>query len=103
MRGGAFHNWMVCEVCEALAASGWEIETEYRYEKNGVVTFFDVYAVRDGREVAVEVETTARHVLDNVRKARAVGVEVLVVVPNRRLKCVVRKMLNKNSLYMNNT
>ena len=98
MRGGAFHNWMVERVVEMFLSYGWEVETEFCCRRNGVVTFFDVYAVKDGREVAVEVETSIRHVVDNVLKAWAVGVEVWIVVGRRRLKRMVGERLDRFSL-----
>ena len=95
MRGGAFHNKMVEEVASVLVVQGWKVETEFCLRSNGVVTFFDVYAIKDGREIAVEVETSARHVVDNVKKAQAVGVEVWIVVPSRRVKRAAERRLGE--------
>ena len=98
MRGGAFHNKMIEKVASAFLSHGWEVETEFCYRGGGVVTFFDVFAVKDRREIAVEVEMSVRHVVDNVRKARAVEVEVWVVVPSRRLKRAVERTLGEAGL-----
>ena len=80
---------MVEELKSAFLSHGWKVETEFFCRRNGVTTFFDVYAVKGRREVAVEVETSVRHVVDNVRKAQAVGIDVWIVVPSRKLQRVV--------------
>ena len=98
VRGGAFHNKIVYDVVSVLQSHGWEVETEFRCQRNGVTTVFDVYAVKDGGVIAVEVETSVRHVVDNARKAQAVGVEVWVVVPSRRLKRTLEIRLHRAGL-----
>ncbi len=48
---------------------------------------------RDAR-IACEVETSVRHVVDNVKKAESVGVRLWVVVPSRRLCRLVEQKLD---------
>ncbi len=94
VRGGAFHNKIVEDVRAVFLSYGWEVETEFCCQRNGITTFFDVYAVKGDVEIACEIETSVRHVVDNVLKARAVGIEVWVVVPSRRLCRLVERKLD---------
>ena len=57
VRGGAFHNKIVEEVRAVFLSYGWEVETEFFYQRNGITTFFDVYAVRGDVRIACEVES----------------------------------------------
>ena len=57
MRGGAFHNKIVEEVRTIFGDHGWQVYTEYRYSKNGVITYLDILAVNGNKKIACEVET----------------------------------------------
>jgi len=94
VRGGAFHNKIVEEVRAVFLSYGWEVETEFCCQRNEITTFFDVYAVRGDARIACEVETSVRHVADNVKKAESVGVRLWVVVPSRRLCRLVEQKLD---------
>ena len=95
VRGGAFHNKIVEEVREVFLFYGWEVETEFCCQRNGITTFLDVYAVKGDVEIACEVETTTRHAIDNARKVEAVGIYVWFVVPTRKLqRKIVRRFTN---------
>lgn len=65
VRGGAFHNKIVEEVRAVFLSYGWE------------------------------VETSVRHVVDNVRKAEMVGVRLWVVVPSRKLCRLANRKLDE--------
>lgn len=43
--------------------------------------------------LAIEIETTARHAVDNARKAAMVDVPLWVIVPTRRLKSDLTRKL----------
>lgn len=86
MRGDPFHNELAGEVRVLLERLGWQVSTEKRFVAAGTTAYFDLFAVKEGRRIAFEIETTARHALDNARKARAIGTPVWFVVPRRRTK-----------------
>ena len=102
VRGGAFHNKIVEEVRAVFLSCGWGGETEFCCQRNGITTFFDVYAVKGDVEIACEVETTARHAIDNARKAEAVGIHVWFVVPTRKLQRQIVCRFTKPGLIPNN-
>ncbi len=85
MRGGAFHNRIVGDAREVFRNRGWQVFTEYRYQSEDVVTYFDIFAKKDQRAIACEVETTIRHLKENAIKARRAGVDLWIIVPTRRL------------------
>jgi hypothetical protein len=86
MRGKPFHNLMAQEIKTRLDRFFEQVESEYPIRRNGVVTFLDLFAHGPSRTLAVEVETTQRHALDNARKAAAVEVPLWIVVPTRVLQ-----------------
>ena len=86
MRGALFHNSIVKQAKAIFIRHGWQIHTECRYRNNGTMTYLDLLAVRNDYEIACEVETTARHAVDNAAKALAAGVSFWVIVPSRRLR-----------------
>lgn len=86
MRGKPFHNLLVREAQIALARFFPQVEPEYYIRRHGVVTFLDLFASDPLHTLAVEVETTSRHALDNARKAAAVEVPLWIVVPTRALR-----------------
>jgi len=86
MRGKPFHNLMVDDTKATLDRFFEEVGLEYRLRRNNIVTDLDVFARRGSMTLAVEVETTDRHALDNARKAAAVGVPLWIIVPTRALQ-----------------
>ncbi len=86
MRGKAFHNLLVQETQSRLAEFFDEVEAEYPIRRGGVVDFLDLFAQGPSGTLAVEVETTLRHALDNARKAAAVEIPLWIVVPTRALR-----------------
>lgn len=92
MRGDPFHNQLADTVRTFLERRGWRVWTEKRVVAADTIAYFDLFAVKDGQGIAFEIETTARHALDNAKKARALGVPVWFVVPRRRTK---RQILRK--------
>ena len=102
MRGGAFHNKIVEEVRAVFLSYGWEVETEFCCQRNGITTFFDVYAENSPDRIGCEIETTARHAIDNARKAEAVGIHVWFVVPTRKLQRRIVRRFTKPDLIPNN-
>ena len=86
MRGKLFHNSMVEQVKTVFIRRGWQVRTECRYRNNGVTTYLDLLAAKNDCRIACEVETTARHAVDNAVKAIAVSIPLWVIVPSRSLR-----------------
>lgn len=93
MRGKPFHNLLVQQAKCQLGRFFEQVELEYPICRRGVVDFLDLFASGPSRSLAVEVETTPRHALDNVRKAAAVEVPLWIVVPTRVLRCRLLQQL----------
>lgn len=86
MRGQLFHNFMANEVKVTLAKFFDQVQLEYRVRRNGIATDLDLFASSGSRTLAIEVETTQRHAIDNARKAGAVNVPTWIIVPTRSLQ-----------------
>jgi len=85
MRGELFHNKIVHDTADIFSRNKWHVLLEYRYQNDLVTTYFDLFAVKNGRQIACEIETTTRHLLDNARKASLAGIELWIIVPSRKL------------------
>ena len=94
MRGKLLHNFIAAHVqMIAELVVGFAV-LEYLFRKDGVTTFFDVFACRDSFVLAFEIETTSRHAIDNAMKATRVGVPMWIVVPTRRLRTKLTSQLD---------
>jgi len=71
---------------------------EYPKRKNDITDFLDVFIELGPFQLAIEIETTRRHLLDNARKAHALGIPVWFVVPTRKLRTQALKMLKPLNL-----
>jgi len=98
MRGSAFHNKIVEEARLAFRHREWHVRTEYAYRSHGVTTYLDLFAVKKTYEIGCEVETTARHVVDNVQKAKSAGIMLWIIVPSRKVYGQARQKLALDSL-----
>jgi hypothetical protein len=101
MRGKAFHNLIARQAQTIFNDNGWQVHTEYRCRRNGVTTYFDLFAVKKDRRVACEIETTSRHIIDNVAKALSTGVCVWVIVPTRAVLFQAKRKLLSSTLHTN--
>ena len=101
MRGKPFHNLITDETESIFKTHGWQVRTEYRYRKNGTTTYFDLYAVKDSRAIACEVETTVRHAVNNALKAKTVGVVLWIIAPTRKLRCQIERKLELSGIAQN--
>jgi len=86
MRGQPFHNLIADQAKAVLDGFFEHVESEYPIRRSGAVTFLDLFAYGESGTLAVEVETTERHAIDNARKAAAVDVPLWIVVPTRALR-----------------
>ena len=93
MRGKTFHNLIASKVKTILQGFFRCVYLEYRFRRNGAVTDFDVFALEDLFALAIEVETTCRHGVDNTKKAAAVYVPLWIIVPTQTLKAQLSRRL----------
>lgn len=101
MRGAAFHNKIAEEVKMIFSNHGWQVYMEYRHRNNGVTTYLDLFAVKGDKIIACEVETTARHAVDNTTKALSAGLDLWIIVPSRTLRRQVEQKLTSSKLVVN--
>ena len=99
MRGKTLHNFMARRAREILEDFFDSVEVESKIRSEGATTYIDVLARMDSTVLAVEIETTGRHTLDNAGKATAVGIPVWIVVPSRRLKSALTRKLDGLELH----
>jgi len=97
MRGQTLHNFVVNEAREVFDLFGFETAIEYPIDlDDGRRNFIDLLATRGRHTIACEVETTPRNVLANVAKARALGLRLWVLTPNRRVMDAVTGKLRRD-------
>ena len=98
MRGDKLHNMMGFEAGIIMCGFFSQVIPEYRYRRNGTVTYFDLFA-REGKFVlAVEIETTCRHGFDNAIKADNVGIPLWIIVPISKVKLQLLRKLKPQGL-----
>jgi hypothetical protein len=97
MQGDLLHNYLGNETKGTLTNLDWRVWPEFCVEKGAVKNYLDLFATKAGLAIGFEIETTARHVLDNCRKAELVGIPLWIIVPNRRvLKSVANKLVRQH-------
>ena len=101
MRGKAFHNRIADQAKAIFISHYWQVHTEHRYRKNGITTYFDLFAVKGDQAIACEVETTSRHAVDNALKAQAAGVVVWIIVPTRAMRRQIERKLESSGVTEN--
>jgi hypothetical protein len=70
MRGRTKHNWTAKCAEDLLREDGFRVEKEKRFATPVGQNFVDLWTEREGLRLALEVETSPRHAVDNLRKAR---------------------------------
>ncbi len=94
LRGGQFHNWLVLEAEKICRKAGLETEAESPQRlPDGRIDFVDLLVRGDKVVVCIEVETSARNVLSNARKAERLGLPLIVLVPTRRVHQAAQRKL----------
>ena len=86
MRGKTLHNLTADKTGMTLSRFFREVNPEHKYSRNGVTTYFDLFARQNGFVLACEIETTARHGVDNAVKAAAVGVPLWIIASTGEIK-----------------
>jgi hypothetical protein len=98
MRGDPFHNRLAEKARTTFEHFRWRVSTEHRFQANGTTTYFDLFAENRRHKLACEIETTARHAMDNAQKAQAVGIPLWFVVPTRKVKRQIADKLKTRNL-----
>ena len=95
MRGGYLHCEILARGLRAeLERLGARVWTEYAVGPGRGAEAVDLYAELNGMRVALEIELGPRRVLQDVRKAEALGVEALVIVtPTAKVAALSRRRL----------
>ena len=99
LRGGNLHNHLVLASQAILRGAGFETHLEHpRQLPDGGLDFIDLMAQRGDFLLCIEVETSARYVLTNARKARQLGLPLVVIVPTRKVRNAVKTKLRKSGI-----
>ncbi len=98
MRGDPLHNMMAHGTGITLGYFFTEVSSEHKYGKNGVVTYLDLFARQNGFVLACEIETTARHAVDNAIKAAVVDIPLWIIVPTNNVKMKLLRKLKSLQL-----
>jgi len=101
MRGSPFHNKIAQEAQTIFISQNWQIFVEYGYKVDFSTVYFDLFATRGCQKLACQIETTSRHVIENVLKAQAVPIHVWFIVPNRKVRRQIVNKLNRNNIRLN--
>ena len=86
MRGKTLHNLIAKKTRDEVEGFFDSVDPEHRISNQRATTYVDLFARKDSFVLAIEIETTARHAVDNARKAAIVDVPLWIIVPTRRLK-----------------
>jgi len=94
LRGGTLHNHLVLEAENIFKQAGFDTQLEYPQQlPDSRLDFIDLLVQRGNCMICIEIETSARYVLTNATKADQLGMPLIVVVPNRKVKKAVQKKL----------
>ena len=97
LRGKAIHNYMVYEAESIFRQAGFNTWLEYGIHLlDGKLIFVDLMAQRGSYIFCVEIETSARHILDTAAKVDTFGLPLWVIVPNRKVKRAIIRKLEKH-------
>ena len=92
MRGKMLHNHVAYRCAEIAERAGCQSALEVPIPlPDGRIDYVDVVISRDRFRVACEIETSARYVAVNTEKASALGLPLLIIVPNRRVRNAVKR------------
>lgn len=98
MRGKTLHNLMAKKTRDMVEDFFESVDSEHRISNHQTTTYVDLFARKDSIVLAIEIETTVRHAVDNARKAAMVDVPLWVIVPTRRLKSDLNRKLGDPEL-----
>jgi hypothetical protein len=95
MRGRVLHNCLAEDVKAVCDRKRIRSVMEYAVCSPSTTAYFDVAAWPAKRFVAIEIETTVRHIDRTLAKAQMAGVELWVVVPTRKLRGQIKNKLRR--------
>ncbi len=99
LRGGGFHNYLVCEAESILRQAGFETALEHPENlPDGGKNFIDLLAWRGNFLICIEVETTTRNAVSNALKAQRLGRPLIILVPNVKVRIAVKQKLSHQRL-----
>ncbi len=94
--GKPFHRRHVQGIVDQWRPLPCEVFREYRVIGEGTQSFIDVFVDLDGYRLAVELEMSTRHTVENVRRALAVGChEVQLVFATSRVSEAAHRKLKR--------
>ena len=93
MRGKEFHNMIAAKVGAICKTDGWNVYAEHPYRKDSIITYLDLLIVKNGKQIACEIETTPRHAIDNAAKAMLVGIDLWIIVASRKVRNQINRKL----------
>ena len=97
MRGQFLHNYKAEWIRTQLIPYPVQVQLECRIKRNGITAYFDLLLQIRAALLAIEIETSARHIDDTAIKAAIIDIPLWVVVPTRRIrKQVERKLAHLN-------
>ena len=94
LRGGTLHNHLARQVGDIFAGYGFQVNFEHPVKlANGDADYIDIFVERGDCQIAIEIETTARHAIDNAIKADLACLPLWIIVPNHKVKSSLTKKL----------
>lgn len=103
MRGKAFHRYLVDLSAKVFRRLGFEVAFEYPIKlSNGLIDYVDILAQQGDCKLICEVETTSRHVLDNLAKAGLLNIPLWIVVSSRGVRFEVINKLRSSGYKLRN-
>jgi hypothetical protein len=93
MRGQFLHNYKAEWIRTKLIPTPVQVQMECRIRRNGITAYFDLLLQIQDVLLAIEIETSARHIHDTAMKAAIIDIPLWIVVPTRRIKEQARQKL----------
>ncbi len=85
MRGQSLHDLSAQKTANFLESDGWKVRLEYPiHMADGRKNYADIAAWKSGKMLLCEIETSTRHMLDNIFKAAALNLPLIVILPNSK-------------------
>ena len=94
LRGGSLHTYLILESERILRQAGFHTYQEHPIRlPDGRLDFIDLLATQENFSIAIEAETSARHVLRNATKAEAIELPLWIIVPSRKVHNTITNTL----------
>ncbi len=99
LRGGGLHNYLTHEAARIFRQAGFKTYLEHPIRlPDGHLNFVDLFVTRGDVTICIEVETSARHVVENAVKSGQANLALWVVVPNKKVQKAVRRRLKSSGI-----